>query len=194
MPFLTTEQLAAAKTQIVGVALFIKMDFKTQPMYVWSGDGPINRDGQDWEGYFGSPMVSFDPLEPASDGENRPLSINLSGVDTRITNAALDDDANGEIENRRITFYLGFLSDTTTYAPLGPLLTMGKWIMQRPTFDYQSYGDRNIRMECQSLFVQRDRQLLAMLTDSDQRRRFVGDECLKFMVLLKDRKVPWPLY
>jgi hypothetical protein len=194
MAFLTPEQLAAAKSQLVGVALFIKLDFKTQPMYVWSGDGTINRDSIDWEGYFGSPMVSFDPLEPAQDGENRPISITLSGVDTRITNLALEDDANGEIENRRITFYLGFLSTTTTYEPLGPMLTMGKWIMQRPSFDYNSYGERHITMQCQSLFVQRDRQLLAMLTDTDQKRRFPGDECLKFMLLLKDRKVPWPLY
>jgi hypothetical protein len=194
MAFLTPDQSIAVRKLKVGAALFITFDFKSGPLRVWSGDGKLFRDGFWWEGYYNSPIVSVDTIEGSRDGENRTLQLKVSGIDTRIINAALDDDANNEIENRKISFQIGFSTDEVTFSALGPLLYLNRFIMQRPQFDYSSYGDRTISMDCQSIFVQRDRAVLAMLSDRDQNRRFPGDQALKFMILLKDRNVPWPRY
>lgn len=198
MAFFTATQRAAAAGLTVGVSLYAQMDFKSTPIYLWEGDGPqtrtLNASPQIWEGLYGSPMISVTGLKPSINGDAQTLNIGLSGVDNRIINAALEDVAAQEIEGRSINIWIGFLLLDGTYTPLDGLSSIGTWIMQKPSFDYNSTGDRSINMTAETLFVQRDRSPLGTRSDRDQQRRYNGDKIFDQMPIIKNRVVPWPRY
>lgn len=198
MAFFTSTQRAAAAGLSVGVSLYAKFDFKSTPIYVWEGDGPhtrtLNAAPQVFEGLYGSPLITITGLKPSINGDAQTLNLGMSGIDTRIINAALEDVAAQEIEGRSINIWIGFLLLDGSFSPLDGLSTIGTWIMQKPTFDYSSTGDRSINMTAETLFVQRDRSPLGTRSDRDQERRYNGDKFFDQMPIIKNRIVPWPRY
>jgi hypothetical protein len=199
MPFLTAPIRAQAAGQHVICALYVTFDFKGGPMYVWEGDGNISRGGFDWLGMgqrvdgSGNPLQSIEGLEQAANGTAPQLNLTMSGVDTTVVTAAKSDDPD-EIEGRDLTVQIGFYDATIPGAPveLGPLLTLGIWTMQKPSFKATGPTLRTITLPCETLFAQRSRAPFGMLTDRDQQRRFPGDLGCQFPPKLVDRDVAWP--
>lgn len=179
--------------------LFVTFDFKSGPMYVWEGDGPITRGGFDWLGAgqrvddSGNPLQAIEGLEQAANGTAPQMNLTLSGVDSTVVAAAKSDDQD-EIEGRDLTVQIGFCDATIPGAlvELGPLLTLGIWTMQKPSFTATGPTLRTITLPCETLFAQRSRAPFGMLTDRDQQRRFPGDLGCQFPPKLVDRDVAWP--
>lgn len=200
MSLLPATVLAQAKGLHVVASLFVTFAFKSAPLRVWEGDGPIIRDDLEWRGVGGgvsgngSPLQSIDGLELAMDGSAPQLTLSLSGVDSSVVAAARQDVANEEIEGRDLTIRIGFF-DATQYpemVPLDDMIVLGIWTMQKPNFTASGVTLRNITLPCETLFVQRSRAPFGLLTDRDQQRRFPGDLGCQFPPTLVDRDVAWP--
>lgn len=200
MPLLPDAVLAQASGLHVVASLFVTFDFRSAPLRVWEGDGPIEREGLLWSGMGtgvngdGSPLQSIDGLELAMDGSAPQLTLGLSGVDSRVVQAAQQDVANEEVEGRDLTIRIGFW-DATKYPamePLDSLITLGIWTMQKPSFSATGVTLRNIALPCETLFAQRSRAPFGLLTDRDQQRRYKGDKGCQFPPTLVDRDVAWP--
>lgn len=199
MAFLTPAILAQAAGQHVICALFVTFDFKDAPMRVWEGDGNISRAGFTWLGMgqrvdgSGNPLQSIEGLEMAANGTAPQLNAVLSGVDSTVVAAAKSSDPD-EIEGRDLTVQIGFYDATIPGAlvDLGPLLTLGIWTMQKPSFTANGPRLRTIALPNETLFAQRSRAPFGLLTDRDQQRRFPGDKGCIFPPTLVDRDVAWP--
>jgi hypothetical protein len=141
---------AQAAGQHVFAALFVTFAFKQGPLWVWEGDGPINRGGFDWIGLgqrvdgSGNPLQSIDGLEQAANGTAPQLSLTLNGVDSTVVTAAKSTDPE-EIEGRELTVQIGFYDATMPGAPvpLDDLLTLGIWTMQKPSFTATDTADHH---------------------------------------------------
>ncbi|MGL4968452.1 MAG: hypothetical protein ACRC67_44985 [Inquilinus sp.] len=190
---------AQARGQHVVCALFVTFFFKGSTLQVWEGDGPISRGGVEWLGMgqrvdgSGNPLQSIDGLEQAANGTAPQLSLRLNGVDSTVVTAA-KSTVPDEIEGRDLTVQIGFYDATIPGAlvPLGDLLTLGLWTMQKPSFTATGPTLRTITLPCETLFAQRSRAPFGMLTDRDQQRRFPGDLGCQFPPKLVDRDVAWP--
>lgn len=200
MPLLPQTALAQAEGLHIVASLFVTFAFKTSPLRVWEGDGPIDREGLTWQGVgmptgrSGNPLYSIEGLELSMDGSAPQLNLSLSGVDSTVVAAAREDVANEEIEGRDLTIRIGFY-DATQYPemiPLDDLIVLGVWTMQKPSFSATGVTLRNITLPCETLFVQRSRAPFGLLTDRDQQRRFPGDLACQFPPTLVDRDVAWP--
>lgn len=200
MSLLPAAVRAQAQGQHVIASLFVTFDFKSAPLRVWEGDGPLDREDLTWMGMGtrtdgkGNPLQSIDGLELATDGAAPQLNLSLSGVDPTVVSAARNDVANEEIEGRNLTVRIGFF-DATSFpqlVPLDALIVLGIWTMQKPSFTATGPSLRTITLPCETLFVQRSRAPFGMLTDRDQQRRFPGDLSCQFPPTLVDRDVAWP--
>lgn len=199
MAFLPSAVAAQAAGQHVICSLYATFDFKSGPLYVWEGDGPITRGGHDWLGMgqrqdgSGNPLQSIEGLEQAANGTAPQLNLTLSGVDSTVVAAAKSDDPD-EIEGRDLTVQIGFYDATVPGAlvELGGLLTLGVWSMQKPGFTANGPRLRTISLPCETLFAQRSRAPFGLLTDRDQQRRFAGDLGCQWPPRLVDREVSWP--
>ena len=190
---------AQARGQHVVCALFVTFAFNGGALQVWEGDGPIKRGGVDWIGMgqrvdgSGNPLQSIDGLEQAANGTAPQLSLTLNGVDSTVVAAAKSTDPD-KIEGRDLTVQIGFYDATIPggLVPLGDLLTLGIWTMQKPSFTATGPMLRTITLPCETLFAQRSRAPFGLLTDRDQQRRFPGDLGCQFPPKLVDRDVAWP--
>lgn len=207
MAFLPSLVAAQAAGQHIICAFFVTFDFKSGPMYVWEGDGPLNRGGHDWRGIGhrqdgqGNPLQSIEGLEQAINGNAPQMTLTMSGVDSTVVAAASSDDPD-EIEGRDLTVQIGFFDATLPgLVPLDTLLTLGVWAMQKPSFTATGPTLRTITLPAETLFAARSRAPFGLLTDVDQVRRFPGtpgdpedppDHACIFCPKLVDRDVAWP--
>lgn len=199
MPLFSEAVRAQAQGQHVIAALFVTFDFLSGPLWVWEGDGPLDREGVTWRGIGtrvdndGSPLQSIDGLEEAVNGSAPQLTLTLSGIDATVTAAASQDAAAGEIEGRDLTIKIGFFDATLPgLVELDALMTLGVWTMQKPSFTATGPMTRTITLPCETQFVQRSRAPFGLLTDRDQQRRYPGDLGCQFPPSLVDREVAWP--
>jgi hypothetical protein len=181
--------------------LYVLFDFATAPIRVWTGDGPLTREAELWHGIgrrvdqSGSPLQSIEGLQQAMNGTAPLMTLTMSGVDSRVVNAAREDLAAGEIEGHRLTIWIGFMvADVMGDVPLDDLVVLGEWTMQRPSFVGQGRILRTITLPCETIFAQRSRAPFGMLTDRDQQRRYPGDKALEFVPSMVDRAVTWPRF
>lgn len=199
MPFLPDTIEAQAQGWHVVSALFVSFAFASETLRCWEGDGNISRGGFEWLGLgqrtdgSGNPLQSVEGLEMAANGTAPQMNLTLSGVDATVVAAAKSSDPD-EIEGRDLTVQMGFYDATVPGAlvELGPLLTLGIWTMQRPSFTSSGPRLRTITLPCETLFAQRSRAPFGMLTDRDQQRRFPGDLGCQWPPRLVDRDVAWP--
>ena len=195
---------SATEAQVQGLhvisMLYVTFAFKTAPMHVWEGDGPITRETIDWRGMgsrvdgMGNPLQGIDGLEQAINGTAPQMMLTLSGVDATVVTAARADADADEIESRDLTVQIGFYDATIPGAlvPLDGLITLGLWTMQRPSFTATGPTLRTISLPCETVWTQRSRGVFGMLTDRDQNRRFPGDKGCEWPPKLVDRDISWP--
>jgi hypothetical protein len=208
MSFLSDAIKAQAAGQHVVAMLYVTFDFKSGPMRVWEGDGPIVREGVEWLGFgqrtdgSGNPLQTVEGLEQAASGTAPQLTLTLNGVDSTIVAAARSGDPD-EIEGRKLTVRIGFYDATVPWdmVELGPLLVLGVWYMQKPSFTATGPTLRTITLPCETLFAQRSRAPFGLLTDRDHQRRWPGtpgdpedpaDHACDLVPTLVDRDVAWP--
>jgi len=201
MPLFTNTVRAQAQGLHVVCALFVTFGFKNGALRVWEGDGPLDRGGHTWRGMGhrqdgqGNPLQSIEGLEQAVNGTAPQLMLTLSGVDTTVVQAARKDADADEIEGRDLTIQIGFFDATRPgLVPLDSLVSLGTWIMQKPSFTATGPTLRTITLPCETLFAQRSRAPFGMLTDRDQQRRFPGDKALEFVPQMVDRTATWPRF
>jgi hypothetical protein len=180
-------------------AFFFYFDTLPDPVAVWEGDGPLTREGVLWNGVgrrkdgSGNPLQSIEGLEEAMNGDAPELSMTLSGVDKSLMASARSDATDGNVEGRKLTVQVGFFSYVTGQ-PLGSLIPIGKWTLQRPSFAGQGVESRTIKITAENMFAARSRAPFALLTDHDQRRRFPDDQGLAFIPTMVNRTVRWPQF
>ncbi|MGK9168033.1 hypothetical protein KXR53_17120 [Inquilinus limosus] len=201
MPLFPGTIATQARGQQVDCALFVTFEFKSGPMRVWEGDGPLDRGGFTWRGMghrqdgMGNPLQSIEGLEQAINGTAPQMTLTLSGVDSTVVTAAKKDADADEIEGRNLIISIGFFQrSATAWEPLDNLIPLGTWVMQKPSFAATGPTLRTITLPCETLFAQRSRAPFGMLTDRDQQRRYPGDKALEFIPKMVDRTETWPRF
>lgn len=195
MGFFSETVQAESQGKRVKAALFAIFDFKTAPVYIWEGDGPLTLGATTWEGLSRSPLVKVDGLEPSYNGNAPQLTITLSGVDERVTSAASHDAASGEVQGRTLSIFMQFfVSGELGLTPLDSMAVLGCWIMQQPSYQWTGPSQRTILLVAETKFTQLARAPWSMMTDRDHQRRFPGDEAMILIPTFVYKETKWPKF
>lgn len=194
MGYLPESVKAQLSGQLVVASLFILLDFASEPVRLWQGDINIVREGHTWSS-LAHASAQIDGITASIDGAATPLTITLSGVDTRFTRLAAAETAAGETEGREIRVWFGvFAADQPAgrLVPTDRLMHVGRWIMQRPEFAADGPKGRTVTIQAENRWVVKSRAMLGKLTDVDQQRRFPGDLGLQWIPALQQKTRRWP--
>lgn len=194
MGYLPESVKAQLSGQHVVASLFILLDFASEPVRLWEGDINIVREGHTWSS-LAHASAQLEGVTASIDASATPLTITLSGVDTRFTRLASAETSAGETEGREIRIWIGFFAGDQPAGKLVPtdnLLHLGRWTMQRPEFAADGPRGRTVTIQAENRWVVKSRAALGKLTDVDQQRRFPGDLGLQWIPALQQKTRRWP--
>src|ERR1700736_540313 len=119
--------LAALSAREVRPAVFVRAQFATSTLHIWSGTGTMNWNGQNWTGV--GTFGSVSPIEEGATVEAKGITLTLSGIDPNMLADALQEMQIG----LPVTVWLGLLG-TDGFLIDGPL-TSWRGRMDPPTID-----------------------------------------------------------
>lgn len=172
--------LLEADNQIIFTA--VKAQFDTETLYLWTGKGNVEIDGQSYIGagqFLGISGID-DTLELKSSG----VSVQLAGMDTTVLNLALSED----YQNRKLEIYLGYLSGGTDIVAGKMTLFSGR--MTSMTIKDDPSG-AIISVEAENRLIDLTKPSNLRYTKESQQYIASGDTCFNRVAGLQDKEIIW---
>jgi len=173
----------AVEPLVPAIACFL--DFLNDPVFAWSGPGPLNWDDgtglKEWTGLAG--LFQLDPVQETSDTRITSLNATLNFVPNELL-PSLDT---AEWKGRSAAFYLLLFNEQAPGEELDP--TDGVEIF-RGTLDTMSVNvgeeDSEVRINIANELLRLKQPWGSYYTTADQELTFPGDTGLRFMPSLQD--------
>jgi hypothetical protein len=181
---MSSGMLAALQATELFPAIFVTAAFRSATVYIWSGIGTIDWNGQTWLG-----LGSFLDISPAEDGttvEAKGITLTLSGIDPTLLPEALGDFQLGLPVSVQFGLYSGgtlIESPITTWA--------GR--MDQPTIDVDATA-AVITINCENRLLDMNVPVDRRYTSVDQQRDYPGDLGFQFVNALQERTLFWGNY
>lgn len=179
---LTGAVQAQLVSQSVRPILLVSCAFQDQTIYVWSGVGTINWNGQNWLG-----VGTFGKLSTVGETtslEAQGIVLTLSGVNPTLLNEALSEmttAGQGQV-------YLGFLDIYSNLITSPIPLFLG--LMDQPEIDLDT-NTATINFSVENRLSDLQRARGGRYTDQDQRARYPADGGLQYVTWLQDEFFNW---
>lgn len=160
----------------------VEIEFSDGIVRFWTGYGDLNVDGKSWTGI--SQVLSIAPSSESSDLSAEGMIVTLSGLDTSVLSAILNEN----YKLRPLSIYVGALDGDNV-----PVSSLYKTFDGRmDTINIQEDGESvKITINAESRLIDLNRPRLRKLTDAEQKSRYPGDDSLAQVVLLADRQLDW---
>jgi hypothetical protein len=191
---LTSTIAAAVAGETVRATLLGEFRFASGTQRLWMGRGQITTGGHTWQGI--GTLVALDIIPAPTNLAAPEIRFTLSGVDDTILTTA--QDAAAEVKNRPFSlllqcFRVGTNVDGQDWGLLDDPMAIMAGLMDQLSFSGQGATDRQMVLTGETLFVGRNRPPYSYYSHLDQRRRFDGDNGLKQLAALANRKIKgWP--
>jgi hypothetical protein len=140
----TTTVLDALLAPLIRPALFVQATFANETIYVWSGRGNIEWNGQTWIGT-GS-LLNISTVEESSTVEAKGISISLSGIDNTLLQECMSEFQ----VSLPVYVYFGLFDANNNLLP-NPILSFAGRTDQ-PTVD-MDVQTSTITIACESLLL-----------------------------------------
>ncbi len=160
------------------------------PVFIWTGLGTINFDGEEWTGIGGvdaggNPVCigSLDAIGEGTDGSATGVKVTLVG----IPSAYREDLEAQAVRGSIFRVYIGTLNETRQIVQAYKLLT-------RATLDtYQIVDgiDLSVIVTGESRMIDQRRPAVKRYTDSYQQRKYPGDRFFEYMPQLPSIPILW---
>ena len=173
--------LAAITATQLNLAIFIEANFITGPVYIWTGLGPINWNGQTWQG-LGS-LLGVSAIDEGSTVEARGITLTLSGFDPTLLPLALNEFA----LLQPVTVYLGCF---TAGVLIDDPITSFAGLMDQPSINIDGTA-ATIDVNCESVLLEMSQSVGRRYTAEDQQRDFPGDEAFNWVTAIQEKGFYW---
>lgn len=172
--------LDALTSTVVPIAILAEATFRTGTVYLWSGMGPLNWNGQTWQGV--GALGSISPIEEGSTVEAKGVTITLSGFDPTL----LPDVLNEFALLQPVNIYLACFNGGAIIAD--PLLAFSGR-MDQPMIEVGQSAKISINCETDllDLNVATDRRY----TQDDQQMDWPGDLGMNFVPAIQEITIYW---
>ncbi len=177
----TANMIAQLEADVLQPFLAVKLDFDGDPIRVWTGNGNITINSED---YFGTgSLLSVDRIAETASVQANGANVSLSGVPTDLLSVALNENYQG----RDAIIYLGTLS--------------GGAVVTSPYAIFKGFIDTMILSETgatSTITLATENRLIALevakvrrYTSEDQKIDFPDDKGFDFVAGLQDKEIVW---
>ena len=170
---------AVQASQVVGF-LMVKMEFGAgASIFVNQTSQKFDYDGDTYLGVGG--LGSINSVEEGTDLQNRPLNMEISGIDPTYLGAAL----NINYQNKPVTIYFVTLDENDAFIG-DPVITFKGKI---DTMSVQIEDNARISVRCTSDLADWERPADGRYTNVDQQSRFADDKGLEFTAQTSEKEI-----
>lgn len=196
MSFFTEDQINTLTSNNVRCDFLVKMEFKSETVYVWNGDYPLTVNGITYKPLHGIAQISG--LGQNAGTDSAQISFSVTGIPDQAPDfLALTLAETPEANQQLVTVYMQFFDDE--WQPVGNPLAIWWGYMQPPRIsrDTQNGSDgqtQSITMTAENAFYNRSRPPRGRYTDRDQQQRYPGDTFFQFVPTLLNFSTTYPDY
>jgi hypothetical protein len=178
---MSTAMLGWITGRVLPTALFFEGTFASGPVYLWTGYGPIQWNGQTWTGI--GTLGSVSPVGEGSTVEAKGLTVTLSGIDP----TTLADVLGEFLLGAAMALSLGGFNDGVLIADPIPAFVAR---MDQPTIDIDA-KTATLSINCESRLVDMDVAVDRRYTPEDQQRDWPGDLGMTFVPSIQEITIFW---
>lgn len=172
----------AAKDSKVRGAFFVKLEFSSGVVRVWSGVGSVTWDGQTWDGV--GELGSISAIQEKTGAVATGVMLALSFNDSSLLTTVLTEEYQGRAVNIWMALFdedLKIIADPVEY--FGGMMDYAE--------TKRSEGTASIEVNCESWLRVLERSSKRKRTDQDQKARFSGDRGFEHTARLMDKPILW---
>jgi hypothetical protein len=178
---MSTAMLTAIQQQTLQPAIFAQLTFANETVYVWSGFGTINWNGQNWSGV--GQLGSLSNIPDNSTVEAKGIMLTLSGIDATLL-------PEGEFNyglGLPATIWLGFFNNGVLIA--NPVIAF-QGRMDQPQFDVAGTAI-TLSINCEDRLMDMNAPVDRRYTQDDQQRDWPGDLGMQFVPSIQEMTLYW---
>ena len=174
------------------MALFVELEFDTDPVYVWTGVGTLTYTmptvgvyggvSRDWVGV--GDLGGMDGIAESSDRSQNGVRLHMTGIDNDLLSNALTQDYQG----RTAVIWLVYFDDAGAIVA-DPFVVFGGEMDVIEVIEGDERG--TVFVYCESLDGKLRRKSETLLTNEEQQRLYPGDLGLEFVADLQSREILW---
>jgi hypothetical protein len=168
-------------SQSLRPAIFVSLTFKSETVFIWSGIGTVNWNGQNWTGI--GTLLDISSLEDGSTVDARGCSVVVSGIDATMFGNCMSEFVLG----KPAAIYLGVYSGGNLL-PFPVTAWAGR--TDQPSVNI-SGKDVTITINLENRLVDMNVPGSRRYENSDQQQDWPGDICFSFTSGLLDRALFW---
>lgn len=181
---LTAATAAAARETVAYPVYFVEMHFRSETTRAWTGVGPINWNGETWEGTGQFGRVSA--IEETTELRIAGITLELSGVDPALIAVSMD---RSEYKRRQVNIWMGFTDQSGRSVVVDPFQV---WSGKLDRMTVQDGNTATIQVTSEHDLADLERVRARRYTDADQRLAYPDDKGLEFIESIQDRSIEWP--
>lgn len=180
-PGVTPQFAAAIGARVIRPAFFVRLQFKTEVLDIWTGLYPITWGGVTFQG--AGMLMSISGIGENSEVMADGVTVTLSGIPSSLISLALNEVMRG----LTVQIYLGLFDvDGVTLIPDPVLAYIGK--MDQP--DISDSGDTcTITVGVENALVDMNRSVWRRYTDVDQQIDHPGDLGMAFVSTIQEVQI-----
>ena len=194
MPFFSESEIETFSNSTVRVDFLVKMEFKSETIYVWNGEYELNIDGNKYYPMHG--IGRIEGLGQVTTQQSQAITLTLDGIpdqDTNILSLALKETP--EANQQLLTVYIQFFDED--WQPVASPISIWWGFMQPPKVSrteatIETGSMQTISINAENAFFNRSRPPYGRYTDRDQQQRFEGDFFFRFIPSLINKTVTYP--
>jgi len=163
-------------------ALFVQAQFRSGPLYVWSGFGTYTWNGHSWMGI--GTLGSISTIEEGSTVEARGITLNLSGIDPALLSSVLGDFQLGTA----VVVYLGLFTSAGALIADPVISWAGR--MDQPLIDV-GMETATITINCENRLFDLNIAVDRRYTNEDQHLDYPTDRGFEFVNAIQEQAIYW---
>ena len=160
----------------------VKAEFDTDTIRLWTGIDDITVDGETYTG--AGSLLAVGDIEDTMEVKSTNCTFTLSGMDKTVLDLALSED----IQNRKITLLMGYLSGGGNVSAGEIVLFSGR--MTNLTISDETNG-MTVAINAENRLVDLNRPCNLRYTQQSQQIISSGDTGFKYVLAIQDKPVEW---
>ena len=172
----------ASQADTIAPIFLVELAFDGGTVYFHSWIGELSWDGNTYTG--AGPLGSIGRAEEDSELSRTPLTLRLSGIESSVLSAILNEHYQG----RQATVRVGYL-DTDTMQLVDDPAILYRGRMDSPTVTQSDTID--ILLNIESRFAAWDRANARRYNNADQQARYPDDRGLEYVEQATEKRIIW---
>lgn len=179
---LSTDMQNVATSSVVRPIIFVKAEFDSGDVLMWSGMGDLDWDGQTWVGT--GQLLRVDAMEESVEMRAVGTTVTLSGIPSDLLSLALQEDYPG----RALTVYLGAFNDDNEVISTPVVIFKGR--MDIMTIS-EAGDSASIEVTVENRLIDFERPRERRYTSEDQKIDYPDDKGFEFVSTIQDKEIVW---